>query len=209
MQSLNKIVTTLLTLLFIIAIILGNFIFLLNSNDFHSSESNKFDTNKSLALNVVSFVNGKSDLDSSFNLREQTHLGDVKILFSKVKYIYYISLVLLFMIIVYLLKTKKIGKIIPDSIVLSGGITLLLLLILFILSLNFTTFFTSLHEPFFASNTWIFPSDSKLIQLFPEQFFNDFENILFVLILINSTVFLGIGLYIRKKFKRKKPNTLK
>ena len=80
----SKFLTILLTVIFIVVIMLGNFIFLLNTHSFYSSEFKKINTNETIALNVVNFVNGNSDLSSNFNLRETSHLRDVKNLFATI-----------------------------------------------------------------------------------------------------------------------------
>ena len=185
-----------------ILIFLGNFVFLLGNQGFHSSQFQRFGVNETIATNVVLFVNGKSALSSEFNPAESSHLEDVKSLFSMIKKVYYLSILSLAVIILYLLKSGKFNHLMPKALVYSGMVSLLLLLITFLSSLNFTTFFTILHKPFFASNTWLFPSDSILITMFPQQFFQGFARMLFLLVLINSSVLLGIGLFVRKKFKQ-------
>ncbi len=187
---------------FVIVIFFGNFVFLLNNHDY-TSEFQKLKVNETIANNVVDFVNGKSTLSSEFNSRESSHLEDVKNLFTAIKRFYYISSLILLIMSIYLFTIKKFNQIIPKSLIVSGAASLLLLFIIFLLSFSFTEIFNLIHKPFFASNTWIFPADSLLITTFPEQFFKDFAKNLFLLIFVNSAVFLGIGLFIRKKFKQR------
>lgn len=184
-------------------IFFGNFVFLLNNNGFYSSEFSKLGVNATAASNVVSFVNGKSSLSGKFGYDESSHLEDVKSLLTSVKHLYHAAIVLLAAAVIYLFRTRKFLKLMPKIFVISGAVSLLLLLVLFLLSLNFSTLFGILHKPFFASGTWLFPADSLLIQLFPEQFFSDFARTFFLLLLVNSSAFLIIGLFIKKRLKDK------
>ncbi len=180
-------------------IFLGNFVFLLNNTSFYSSEFSKLGVNATAASNVVSFVNGKAPLSSSFNYAESSHLGDVKRVLTSVKRLYYGAIILLASAIIYLFRTGKFLRLMPKIFAVSGLVSLILLLLLFLLSLSFSAFFGVLHKPFFASGTWLFPADSLLIGLFPERFFSDFARNLLLLVLVNSSAFLIIGLFVRKK----------
>lgn len=184
-------------------IFLGNFVFLMNNSSFYSSEFSKLGVNATTAANVVSFVSGKSPLGSEFNNTESSHLKDVKRILTAVKQFYYTSVILLAAAVIYLFKSGKFLQLMPKTFILSGSISLLLLLAIFLASLNFDSFFSLLHKPFFSSGTWLFPADSLLISLFPEQFFSDFARTFFILVLVNSSAFLIIGLFVRKMLKKR------
>jgi len=205
----NKLLTAAVVVLFVVVIFLGNFVFLLGNQDFQLSEFQKLGVNETLAANAALFVNGKASLSSEFNTKESSHLEDVRNLFTLIKRTYYFFVLFLVVIILYLLKSGKFNYLMPKALILSGVSSLLLLLFVFLASLNFTNFFSIIHKPFFAANTWIFPADSLLIQTFPQQFFQGFARMLFILIAINSSVFLGIGLFVRKKFKQQLPQQVK
>jgi len=198
----KKLLLPFTTFLFVTLILLGNFVFLLNNQSFYINEFEKLDINATQAISVVNYVNSKGELVDGFTPPEVSHLTDVRNLFSKLKIFYYLTLVLQFAVVIYLFTSKKFKIILPKSFVISGVFSLIFLLVLFLLSLSFDTFFTNLHKPFFTANTWIFPQDSLLIQLYPVEFFQDFTNNLFRLIFFNAAVFFGIGLFIRKKFKQ-------
>ena len=187
---------------FVMVIFLGNFVFLLNNDAFHKSKFEELGVDGTIAANVVNYVNGKTGLRQEFNAAEATHLKDVKNVFGTIWLAYYSSLILLALLITYLLVTDRFKQIIPASMALSGVISLLLLLLIFLFSLNFTGFFSAIHKPFFAPDTWLFPEDSLLVAAFPEKIFQSFAANLFRLIFISSAVFFGAGLYIRKKFKQ-------
>ncbi len=183
-------------------IFLGNFVFLLNSS-FHSSEYSKLGVNATAASGVMRFVNGKSTLGAEFNAEESSHLEDVRRVLMSVKRLYYGAIVILASAAIYLLSKRRFVQLMPKAFIIAGAASLLLLLLLFLFSLNFDSFFSFIHKPFFSSGTWLFPADSLLISLFPQQFFNDFARMLFLLILLNSSAFLIIGLFVRKKLKNK------
>ncbi len=182
-------------------IFLGNFVFLLNSSSFYSSEFQKLGVNATSASGVMSFVIGKSTLSSEFNHDESLHLDDVKRVLTAVKRLYYAAIIFLAAAVIYLFRIKKFMQIMPKIFVISGAVSLIMLLVIFLASLNFDYFFGIIHRPFFASGTWLFPADSRLIQLFPQKFFHDFAKTFFLIVLVNSSAFLIIGLFVRKKLR--------
>ncbi len=192
-----------LSFILVALIFLGNFVFLLNNSGFYSSEFSKLGVNATSASNVISFVNGKSPLGREFNAAESSHLEDVKNVLASVKRLYYAAVLLLAAFVIYLFSKKWFMQLMPKAFVISGAVSMLLLLVAFVASLNFDAFFSVLHKPFFASGTWLFPADSLVIQLFPEQFFSDFAKMFFLLILVNSSAFLIIGLFVRKMLKKR------
>lgn len=196
----------LLTILLLLVIWFGNFVFLLTNTHFYDTEFTRLNVNASLGMNVVSYVNGKTSLSDEFNEREASHLADVRNLFSKVKIIYYASLLLLAGITVFLFTRDNLIHLIPTAFIRSGLISLIFIIVLFLLSLNFSAFFTNIHKPFFASNSWTFPADSLLIQIFPVEFFKNFTTTLIRSIFLNSAIFFGAGVFVRKKFRMNKKN---
>ncbi|MBI2664210.1 DUF1461 domain-containing protein [Candidatus Woesearchaeota archaeon] len=195
-------VKMLLAALFVLVIFLGNFVYLFNNHGFHESQFEQLGVNQTLALNVVAFVAGKSALSEGFNERESSHLADVAKLFFRIKIVYYSVLAAAAAVLICLLFTRRFNPAVPASVTMAGAISLLLLLILFLLSINFQIFFSAIHKPFFAADTWLFPSDSLLIKAFPQQYFQNFMFKLLRLIFINSALFFGIGLFVGKKFKQ-------
>jgi len=197
----SKVITVFLTATLFTVIILGAFSFSLSKYNY-SSEYKKLGINETTANNVVNFVTGKSTLSDDFNSRETSHLVSVKRLFTNVKRLYFLSLLMLALLVVYLLKKGRLKQRIHSSLLWSAIFSLSLLLLIFLASANFDVFFNNVHKPFFDADTWLFPADSLLIQTFPQQFFQDFSVFLFGVVFINSAIFLAIGLFIRKKFKQ-------
>ena len=179
----------------------GNFVFLLNNSGFHEKEFDRLNLNHSLGMNVVNYVNGAGSLNEAFNDREADHLDDVKNLFSKIKAVYYGFLLALTGTVAILFVKKKLD-VVPDAFVRSGLISLFLLVALFLISLNFGSFFASIHRPFFEGGSWMFPTDSILIKTFPEEFFRSFTSNLVRLIFLNSAIFFGAGVFVKKRFSK-------
>jgi len=109
--------------------------------------------------NVIDYFQGKSELNG-FDAREASHLRDVKWLFR-------LLLVLMFMCFVTLL------FIADRKVILYGGIlSLIFPVVLYIIP--FEILFDWFHRILFTSGTWLFDSNSLLIQMYPFEFFYDF-----------------------------------
>lgn len=201
MNPYNKQIIFLLALLFTIVLLLGNFVFVLNNQNFYDAEFQKLGIDDPRAQNVVDYVTGSPDLSPDFTEAEATHLASVKSLFSTIRIIYFMSLLPLFFMVGYLLYTRQFNNLMPRGLMFGGAFSLGVLAVLFLFSLSFDTFFNTIHLPFFSSGSYIFPEDSLIIQLFPQQFFQDFTFQLFRIVFINSGVFFIIGVYLFRKQK--------
>lgn len=191
-----------MTLAVVLTLTLGSFVYELNNTSFYKSQFEKRGSNETLGLNVVSFVNGRGELSNEFNDAELAHLRDVRSLFFKIKMVYYASLLVFFGLLAYSIYSHRFHEIAPASLVRGGVATLIILAVLFVASLAFSQFFTAIHVPFFVSGSYVFPQDSLLIQLFPEDFFKSFTYLLFRFVFINAAIFFAIGAYTRRKHAR-------
>ena len=108
-------------------------------------------------------------------------------------------------IYLYMTNPQKV----PDAFAASGALSLLLLVIVFLCMLNFEFFFSVLHKPFFEPGSYVFSSDSLIIQVFPLEFFRDASANLARMVFVNSALFLGLGLILRKFLRNKKSESLK
>ena len=134
--------------------------------------------------NLINYFSFNSDLDSSYYTKEEyNHLIDVKNLIVLLEILLIIFLLLLILGINYLRDSKDLW------IIFLVGFIFILLFSLFSL-INFSGFFNIFHELFFIDGTWVFNSDSLLIQLFPFEFFISG----FVRILLYSFLFGFISL---------------
>ena len=112
---------------------------------------------------VLSFLYSDHSL-SGFTPSELSHLYDVKKVMNGAAAVLFVAVLLTVSIVLHNFDKKAF---------LFAGLTVLCI-VFFLLLLAFFYFdqlFAAFHSLFFAQGTWIFPSDSKLIQLFPLSFF--------------------------------------
>jgi len=128
-----------------------------------------------------------------FTPDEKAHLVDVRNLIHQFKVLGIIALVLFLLILIRLnmLRDLKPGA---RKILIYGTITTLgLLLVIFLLSLNFPSFFEGFHKALFPQGNYTFPADYLLIKLFPQQFFQDYAKKMFFHTALMSLILLFLG----------------
>ena len=179
----------LLAAVVLVVIWAGNFVFFLNGAQFYENEFEKLGVNKTMGFNAINYLNQKEELSSEFNERESEHFSDVRSLFSKMKILYYASLVLMAALAIYLY--LKMPQAVPKAFAVSGAASLCLLVLVFVALLNFEWFFLMIHKPFFEPGTYIFPL----------EFFQDASGYLARRVFVNSALFLGLGLLARRYFR--------
>lgn len=146
----------------------------------------KYLTSEKTNINQIPEFNG-------FAEEEKSHLEDVREIINTVKWIGIISFALLIaaLIRLYVLKDFNLSL---KRIFVYGSITAFaLLVILFVISLNFPSFFESFHKLLFPQGNYTFPANYLLIKLFPEGFFMDFAREIFFHTLIMSLIFFFLG----------------
>lgn len=127
----------------------------------------------------------------AFSANEQAHLKDVQHRIVFLKYLGIVSAVA-FTAVIFRIRSKsrhgKDGKDTGDMsrsrkafvatlkrIFLYSAISAFtLIVLLFLLSLSFPAFFEAFHKVLFPAGNYMFPSDSLLITMFPEKFFQDY-----------------------------------
>jgi len=199
-MKINKTIIKIISILsFIIFLLLWPIIILSNNSDiWFLLQKDKVALSKGeikiYDQSIISFFNGENKNLDFLKSDEISHLQDVKIILKNVNLIFWSSLILFSLSILYLRKSaKKILKIVP-LLVISF---LFLLLLLSILSFN--SVFLKFHEIFFTGN-YTFPSDSMLKTLFPDSFFKD----IFILYFIMSILGCVIGIVVSYRLKVKK-----
>ncbi len=100
-----------------------------------------------------------------FSDRERSHLADVREVFYALRVASWIVLFSWLGVLASLRDKQLIKK----SLRLGALGTLIVLLIAFVTP--FSSLFSLAHAPFFSGDSWLFPSDSLLIQLYPQSFF--------------------------------------
>lgn len=139
----------------------------------HSHNGNPLNQNeKTLNKAVFNYLKNDQALPSQFGLREKIHLKDVSVLFKMAFFVRNLTLFLLLLAFFILTKQKQLW-LFWQAIKASGLIFALGQLILLALAwLSFAGFFNTFHRLFFAPKSWLFPSSSILIKLYPFTFWS-------------------------------------
>ncbi|MEE9524979.1 MAG: DUF1461 domain-containing protein [Candidatus Woesearchaeota archaeon] len=145
---------------------------------------------------TLDFLQNRGGNISEYTQVEQEHLVEVKQIingfFTFFSIAFFITVV--FSIRLYSVDKKELAK-----VFLYGGLsTIGLVVLLFLLGLNFDWLFTIFHKILFKTQ-WQFPSGSLLIKLFPEHFFIIIFGVILVIALIIGMIFTGIGYWLKKK----------
>jgi len=140
--------------------------------------------------NVVDYVLNKGDLNlEGFEQNEIDHLLDVRNVIRSVDLVFDLVVILLVLLSVYLYRNGRFDWIIYAGLL---GICMGLILILFTY-LDFFSMFDNFHKLFFTPGSWIFSSQSKIIQLFPITFFIATAKKIFILSLILNIMIVITG----------------
>lgn len=190
----------LLTVTIILFVILLSFKFYIFNIDYYDEEFSKLGVyekfSQKQALNntqeLIAYLRDNEQLTTGFfNEKEKQHLIDVRNLINKTIILFYISLILLILLII--LNRKQLKK--P---MLYSGISLVIIPLLLPL-LNFQSVFIQFHQIFFNNNLWILnPETDNLINLFPEQFFLNFVKKIFTNSLIIGIILIILSFFIKK-----------
>ncbi|SNZ16491.1 TIGR01906 family membrane protein [Hydrogenobacter hydrogenophilus] len=150
-----------------------------------------------LGLRAVLSDEGMKDFKRSgfFGEREIKHMEDVKELLSFLFPTLYVLGVLWLFLTLSLGSKRNIGQV----LIISGGITQGLVLIIFLISLiNYDWLFTTFHNYVFDPYSWRFKDDDMLLRVYPMKFW--FDATLFVgsLSFILGSVLQGVGFLLIK-----------
>ena len=118
--------------------------------------------------------------------REFSHMEDVKQVITIVNILFVFSFVSLVSGISYLSKSQK-KFLLNAARKTSLAVFLIALLLSVLILVNFNIAFLSFHKIFFVEN-FIFPADSLLKTLYPDQFFRDLAAIYLFSIMVTSLV---------------------
>lgn len=143
---------------------------------------------ESLKKTIIHYLLTQHSLDflqiNELNIYERRHLFDVKLLFQSLShlFLYIIGYNAVFFIIAKQYE-KKIT--IKWRWVSYLGLLPLIIISSLILVFGFSPIFNDLHSLFFPPNSWIFPKNSTLIQLFPLDYFLQFA-LIYLLFLLTT-----------------------
>jgi len=139
-----------------------------------------------------------------FTQKELLHMQDVKGLVSLLRWTLRIAVVALIGISLWLAKDNEGRKLIIQTTVMAGLITLNFMLIAaVVVMLDFDVVFEEFHRVFFAPESWQFSEASTLIRLYPPRFWVDTTAALIGLVTILSGVLAIIPIGERILIKRK------
>ena len=149
-----------------------------------------------------------------FNEREKTHLKDVKGLIQFIMFVFYFSIILFFVLLVFIiiLNKKNLKIILKDMgivFLFSGILTFVDAFVFWLMvRLNFDFAFGLMHKIFFKAGTYVFdPSFERIVVLYPQELFYDItakvvlETLVFSLVLGLTGILI---LFYYKKIKTKK-----
>ncbi len=139
-------------------------------------------------MQLLDYFQGKAEIPAIFDKNEKSHLTDVKQVISLLRLI---SLVLF---IVFLALSPKAN--LPETFI--RGFWILVFLVLLSAFIPFDAIFNYFHQIFFTGN-WMFPSNSMLILLYPETFFQAFFTYMVSVTLAFSAVFALLGYIIQHR----------
>ena len=125
------------------------------NTDFYKHEMNNY--NESEINNLLNYFTS-SELNEGYSLEETIHLNDVRNLI----WLSWI-LILILTIIAFFSSTK--------DLIYAGIFSIIITLLLPIIFLSFENSFILFHRILFTNDYWLLPVSSKLIQMFPNNFF--------------------------------------
>ena len=130
-----------------------------------------------------------------FDEKEKSHLLDVKILVHRIFDFLFVLLVLFFLLVYFNNKLNK-GKNWGKILIYSGMASVLLPIILYFIPFN--AVFNVFHGIFFAPGSWVFPSNSALIQMYPFDFWYNSSFGLFLRGFLTGWLLIALGFIVEK-----------
>jgi hypothetical protein len=146
---------------------------------------------------------------TNFSDDEIRHLEDVRSLLLKI-FVLYCAGILLFIITTFFIIKIKTGIFLKDLgtvFMISSGIVLFFILLLYLLGNNFPVLFDNFHRLFFPQGNFSFPSGSLIITIFPFGFFYDFFLRIILSSAVLSAVILAVGIILINVYRFKKHST--
>ena len=169
------------------------------------NHENQVDNKEEIITNLLDyFKNNKEFIEQKgFTQEEKSHFLDVKHIIRNLNSILLFSLMLTSMLLINIFSETKKNRLIKLTftyLIIGSSITILMVIITFLLSLNFNYLFNLFHSTLFNPGTWTFPITSLSIQLFPIELFQEFANIILTKIVFVSFILIICGIIYRNFF---------
>src|SRR3989338_3003440 len=160
---------------------------------------------------IIDYVKGRSEsAPNELNEREKQHLGDVRKMQGIATLLLYVFIVLFAMLLiassVILRINNHIINFIGKAMVFGGILTIILaVLLLFLITSDFSSAFDSFHQLLFKEGTYTFdPATNVLVRLYPEEIFQDLGSRISKGVLFSSIAVIAIGSILLFKTKPRK-----
>lgn len=158
---------------------------------------------------VIRFIQGQSNnLPDDFNEREKQHLRDVRILIKTSKAVMYTLIMLLILLSIVSAEILKSGRLIINffgKILLFAGLLTVIIsaALFFLINSDFSAAFESFHKLLFNKGTYMFdPSKEIIVNLYPEQLFEDIGIKVSKAVIVASAIIILSGTFLLIKSKR-------
>ncbi len=126
--------------------------------------------NDASVATIIDYLNNGAKVLPDLSEREAVHLADVRRLFNSLARLSMGAAAALLAALVLVGRASSRPDTARHLAWAAAGACGLVLLFLAALLVNFSWIFTRFHQLFFAPDSWLFSSDTLLIQAFPEQF---------------------------------------
>jgi integral membrane protein (TIGR01906 family) len=149
-------------------------------------------------------VNKHGELQPLYNVKELTHLEDVRNIVKLFQILQIISIMIFIILAIsmcFIASMDELLKSIQVGAIISGAFTLILVIWALI---DFQSLFILFHMISFTNNLWILdPTKDYLIMMFPEGFFNDVAISMVVSIIVVSIIVWFIAFILKRRVTTK------
>ncbi len=163
------------------------------------------DTYGDEAREAYLYLSSKTGSMSNLTEREEAHMEGVRGLVRNSSIVLWVALALFAVCAVLLICIREMRGL-GLGIVLGSCLSLLMLILAMVIGyINFDWLFVKFHQVFFNNNYWLLEPGSRLILLFPKEFFYSIAKRLLFETAIASVIMLAVGYLIRHDPTRRLP----
>ena len=203
------IVTLILTIVFANLIIFAPLWNISFNKEFYLNEFERYDVYSRMPygsdvidrefFNTLDYVKGKNEYQTNFfNQKERQHFEDVRSIFSFIKNIMLIS-ILIILLFINFLKKEDLEQFL-DGVMNGSILSLLFTFFIGIASMfNFNKVFVKMHEVIFANNLWKMDYiNDKIIRLLPQYLFLDLAVRWLIVVFLVSVFFISTVFIVKR-----------